>query len=78
MIQGPAQSTPHPDQPGAPVDSLRAAYRGLRAIGLTESEAGNLSAHLVGLAHGRRGWQFREIERLIFIRTLVESGRIKP
>jgi hypothetical protein len=55
---------------------VRAAYRGLRAIGLSEAEAGNLSAHLAGLSHVRTGWRLVEIEHLLFIRSLVERGRI--
>jgi hypothetical protein len=55
---------------------VRAAYRGLRAIGLSEAEAGNLSAHIAGLGHVPQGWQIQEIERLLFIRSLVDTGRI--
>ncbi len=76
MSHGPASSAPHPPPAGAPAESVRAAYRGLRAIGLSEAEASNLSAHLAGLGQARQGWQLREIERLLFIRVLVDTGRI--
>ena len=76
MIHGPLTSTPRLRRGRVQADSVRAAYRGLRAIGLSESEAGNLSAHLAGLGHVPQGWLIREIERLLFIRSLVDSGRI--
>jgi hypothetical protein len=77
MLHGPATSAPRLRRGGALADSVRSAYRGLRAVGLSEVEAGNLSAHLAGLSHVPQGWQIREIERLLFIRTLVETGRIE-
>jgi hypothetical protein len=76
MLHGPTAAPSPQPTPAAPAESVRAAYRGLRAIGLSESEAGNLSARLAGLGHVRQGWHLREIERLLFIRSLVESGRI--
>ena len=79
IVHGPTDSTPQPSGPTeTPAESIRAAYRGLRAIGLSESEAANLSAHLAGLAHASRGWSLREVERLLFIRSLVDQGRIEP
>lgn len=47
-------------------------------MGWTEAEAGNLVAHLAGLDVTRNGWRIREVERLLFIRTLVSSGRLDP
>ena len=76
MIDGSAVPAPLPVPGVARAESVRSAYRGLRAIGLSESEAGNLSAHLAGLAQARQGWLLKEIERLLFIRSLVETGRI--
>jgi hypothetical protein len=76
MIHGPTDRTAEPEPTEPPAQALRAAYRGLRAIGLTEFEAGNLSAHLAGLGQVTQGWKLAEIERLLFIRSLVETGRI--
>jgi hypothetical protein len=45
--------------------------------GLSTSEAANLTAHLNGLRVGRQPWALAEIERLLFLRVLVESGRIE-
>ena len=76
MIHGPTANVPLPNPDGPPTESVRAAYQSLLAIGLSESEAGNLSAHLAGLGQVRQGWRLTEIERLLFIRSLVDSGRI--
>jgi hypothetical protein len=78
MLHGPAPSAPPPSTGETPAGSVRSAYRGLRAIGLSEAEAGNLSAHLAGLGRARSGWQLVEIERLLFIRSLVAQRRIRP
>jgi len=68
-----------PARQGAlPAGAVRSTYRGLRRIGWTEGEAGNLAAHLAGLTASRKGWQIDEVERLLFIRALVERGRIAP
>lgn len=50
--------------------------RRLRIAGWTADEAANLVAHLCGLRIGRRPWTAREIENLLFIRSMVRSGRI--
>jgi hypothetical protein len=47
-------------------------------MGWTEGEAGNLVAHLAGLDVTRKGWRVREVEGLLFIRSLVSSGRLDP
>jgi hypothetical protein len=57
-------------------ETVRATYRRLRMAGLTATEAGNLTAHLNGLHVAEQGWTLQEIERLLFIRALVELGRI--
>jgi hypothetical protein len=47
-------------------------------MGWTEGEAGNLAAHLAGLEVTRKGWQIHEVEALLFIRSLVSTGRLDP
>jgi hypothetical protein len=47
-------------------------------MGWSEAEAGNMAAHLAGLAATSKGWHIRELEGLLFIRALVERGRIRP
>jgi hypothetical protein len=47
-------------------------------MGWSEAEAGNLVAHLAGLELTRKGWRIREVEGLMFIRSLVSTGRLDP
>ncbi len=56
--------------------SARSTYQRLRMVGLTATEAGNLTAHLSGLQVTERSWTLHEIERLQFLRTLVDLGRL--
>jgi hypothetical protein len=56
--------------------SVRSTYHRLRMVGLSATEAGNLTAHLNGLRIADQGWTLHEIERLLFVRALVERGRI--
>jgi hypothetical protein len=57
-------------------ETVRATYQRLRMVGLTPTEAGNLTAHLNGLQVTDRAWTLQEIERILFIRALVDLGRI--
>lgn len=56
--------------------TVRGTYQRLRMVGLSATEAGNLTAHLNGLHVAEQGWTLQEIERLLFIRALVDLGRI--
>jgi hypothetical protein len=56
--------------------SARSTYQRLRMVGLTATEAGNLTAHLSGLHVSEQSWTLPEIERLEYIRTLVDLGRL--
>jgi hypothetical protein len=51
-------------------------YRRLQMAGLSPTEAANLTAHLSGLPIEGQKWSINEIQRLLFIRSLVESGRL--
>jgi len=51
-------------------------YRRLRVCGLTEPQAANLTARAAGLTAARRPWRLVEVQRLQFLRALVEQGRI--
>ena len=55
----------------------RATYRLLNARGLGHDEAGNLTAYLCGLTPVAGGWRLVEIERLLFLRHLVEHGHLR-
>jgi hypothetical protein len=52
--------------------------RRLQQGGLTLGEASNLTAHLAGLPPVRTGWSLRQVEHLLFLRSIVESGRLQP
>jgi hypothetical protein len=54
----------------------RATYRELRAKGLDPAEAGNLTAYVHGLQPMGTSWTVAEIDRLLFLRYLVERGRL--
>jgi hypothetical protein len=62
--------------PGRERQTVRRTYQRLRMVGLSPAEAGNLTAHLNGLHVAEQGWALPEIERLLFVRALVELGRI--
>ena len=49
-------------------------YRLLGSRGFRSDEAGNLTAYLHGLSPVEGGWAVGEIERLLFLRHLVERG----
>jgi hypothetical protein len=55
---------------------VRATSRRLRMGGWTAEEAANLVARLCGLRIGQRPWTVREIENLLFIRSMADAGRI--
>ena len=59
--------------------SVRAATttRRLQLCGLSLVEATNLTAHLNGLPIVESGWTVRQIEHLLFLRSIVDSGRLE-
>jgi hypothetical protein len=59
---------------GDPLRPLAAAQQLVRR-GLRPAEAANVVAYLVGLAPVERGWTVEEIERLLFVRFLVERDK---
>ena len=52
--------------------------RRLQQSGLTLAEASNLTARLVGLQPVRTGWSLHQIEHLLFLRSIIETGRLRP
>lgn len=57
-------------------ETVRMTYRRLRIAGLEAREAASLTARLSGLPMVPRGWQVDEVERLLFVRELVRTGRM--
>ncbi len=51
-------------------------YRRLTINGWSAREAGNLVARLEGLRTARQGWTVNEIDHLLFLRAMVETGRL--
>ncbi len=49
----------------------------LQLCGLSVTEASNLTAHLNGLPAVKTGWTVRQIEHLLFLRSIVETGRLR-
>jgi hypothetical protein len=52
--------------------------RRLQLGGLSLVEASNLTARMVGLGTVRTGWELRQVEHLMFLRSIVETGRLAP
>jgi hypothetical protein len=50
----------------------------LQLRGLTITEAANLTAHLSGLPGVKSGWTVRQIGHILFLRSIVETHRLKP
>jgi hypothetical protein len=63
-----------------PVIEVSAAgvYQRLRIAGLTDAQAGDLTARASGLRITRHPWRIEEIQRLLFLRSLVDDHRIVP
>ena len=57
--------------------SATATYRELGARGFAATEAANLTAYLHGIRLAGRGWSIEQIDRLLFLRYLVEHGRLQ-
>lgn len=74
-----APATVHPALPDR-VTALpfppHATYRRLRRAGFSAREAGTLVGHLAGLRAVPTGWAIEEVERLLFVRALVSTGRM--
>ena len=52
--------------------------RRLQLSGFSVTEASNLTARLAGLAPAQTGWSLRQVEHLLFLRSIVETGRLAP
>lgn len=54
--------------------TTRATYRLLVLRGLAPDEASNLTAYLCGIHVGAQPWRLSEVNRLLFLRSLVQDG----
>ena len=53
----------------------RTTYRNLLQRGLAPDEASNLTAFLCGIPVGDQHWKIGEVNRLLFLRALQDTGR---
>ena len=67
---------PSDARPGLALSAPQGTYRHLRILGLEPSEAGNLAAYVRGIPPVETGWTVKEIDRLLFLRYLVEGRRV--
>ena|SRR5262245_3702045 len=60
-----------------PMTSLttRATYRNLLMRGMAPEEAANLTAFMAGLPVGEGHWTLKQINELLFLRRMAETGR---
>ena len=56
----------------------RTTYRTLILKGLAPDEASNLTAFLCGIPIGTQHWKIAEVNQLLFLRALHETGRFGP
>lgn len=73
----PALLAPSPDLPRdvAPGEiRTQATYRQLTMRGFRQSEAANMTAYLAGLEVHRSPWTLRQVNRLLFLRSLYAKG----
>jgi hypothetical protein len=74
--QGPHRRPPAVGASPSRGSAVLATYRDLGAKGLAPTEAGNLTAYLRGLRPVDQGWTVAEIDRLLFLRYLVDRDRL--
>ncbi len=53
----------------------RATYRNLIIRGLAPDEAANLTAYLAGIGVGGTHWTLKQINQLLFLRQMRQTGR---
>lgn len=58
-------------------EPIGVTVRRLQLCGLSSTEAANLAGRLAGLHGVHGGWSIRQIEHLVFLRAIVESGRLE-
>jgi hypothetical protein len=68
------QSTP-PNAPAPTAQTTRATYRHLLMKGMEPEEAANLTAFIAGIPVGESKWTLKQINQLLFLRRMAETGR---
>jgi hypothetical protein len=70
----PTIRTPAPSN-ATQAPATRPLYRLLLMKGLTPAEAANLTAYLCGLPAARLDWSLRQINQMLFLREMQQTGR---
>ena len=55
--------------------TTRATYRHLLLKGMEPDEAANLTAFIAGIPVGEAHWTLQQINKLLFLRRMAETGR---
>jgi hypothetical protein len=55
--------------------TTRATYRHLLLKGMAPDEAANLTAFIAGIPVGEAHWTLQQINKLLFLRRMAETGR---
>jgi hypothetical protein len=73
----PAQTSPRrrTAEPTAPALATRPLYRLLQMKGMTPAEAANLTAFMCGLPATSHDWSLKQINQLLFLRQMQQTGR---
>jgi hypothetical protein len=78
MVNGMVERSPPAYESDRREVPVAVTTRRLQLCGLSMAEASNLTAHLSGLAAVESGWTVHQIEHLRFLRSIVETHRLKP
>ena len=76
---GPLAVTTSPERPvapqTAPTPATRSLYRLLLMKGMAPPEAASLTAYLCGLPTTDLHWSLKQVNQLLFLRRMRETGR---
>ena len=64
-----------PDPAATPAPATRSLYRLLVLKGLAPAEAASLTAFMCGLPTTDLHWSLKQLNQLLFLRTMHEDGR---
>ena len=64
-----------PEMPAPSAPATRAVYRLLLMKGMTPAEAASLTAFMCGLPTTDLHWSLKQLNQLIFLRRMRETGR---
>jgi hypothetical protein len=68
-------ATPVPTPADQPSLATRPTYRSLLLRGMAPEEAANLTAYLAGIPIGEAHWTLKQINLLLFLRQMKQTGR---